>query len=80
MAAAPTLLQWMSGHAHTPRSQYVYIPSRSFWLIDRPPLKSLCVAVVHLSEVTHAMEFFYFSLRSASQQAASNCYIFSWQE
>lgn len=24
--------------------------------------------------------FFYFSLRSASQQAASNCYIFSWQE
>lgn len=61
-------------------SQYMCSPSRSLWPIDRPLLKSPCVAVVHLPEVTPAMEFFYFPLRCASQQAASNCYIFSWQE
>lgn len=73
----PALMLWTS----LLWSQYVCSPSRSLRPSDRPLLKSPCVAVVHLPGVTPAMElFFYFSLRSASQQAASNCYIFSWQE
>lgn len=41
-------------------SQYMCSPSRSLWPIDRPLLKPPCVAVVHLPEVTPAMEFFVF--------------------
>lgn len=52
-------------------------PSRSLRPTDRPSFET---PVVHLPEVTPAMEVFSFSLRSASQQAASNCCIFSWQE
>lgn len=40
----------------------VCIPSRSLRAIDGPPLKSTCVAVVHLSEVTPAVESFFISL------------------
>lgn len=56
-------------------------PSRSLRLIDRPsfetPLRCSCSSP--LGDTCYG-GFFSFSLRCASQQAASNCYIFSWQE
>lgn len=64
----------------TPPPNMYAVPQGHSGRLTVPFLKPTCVAVVRLPQVTSAMELFYSSLRSACQQASSNCYIFSWQE
>lgn len=75
MQTAPTPLQWHGCACYVPC--VCVVTQGHFGRVTGSLLNPPCVAVVHLPEVTPATAFFSLSpLRSASQQAASNCYIF----
>lgn len=82
VTAAPTLHEWHAcANAPVTFSIYVCCPSRSLWPIDRPPFEIplRCSCSSPRGDTCYGAFLFLF-LRSACQQAASNCYIFSWQK